>query len=73
MMQLSATDKIKIIMMKQKINNPDLGKLLGVTKQSIGVKLNKNNLSEKELDQLCKALNCSYEIIFTMNDTKENI
>jgi DNA-binding Xre family transcriptional regulator len=72
-MQLSATDKIRIIMMKQNINNPDLGKLLGVTKQSIGVKLNKNNLSEKELSELCKALNCSYEIIFTMNDTKEII
>ena len=73
MMQLSATDKIRIIMMKQNINNPDLGKLLGITKQSIGVKLNKNNLSERELQELCKALNCTFEIVFTMNDTKEKI
>jgi DNA-binding Xre family transcriptional regulator len=72
-MQLSATDKIRIIMIKQGLNNPDLGKLLGVTKQSIGVKLNKNNLSEKELQELCKALNCSYQITFTMNDTREII
>ena len=72
-MHLSATEKIKIIMMKQGINNPDLGKLLGITKQSIGVKLNKNNLSEKELQELSKVLNCTFEIVFTMNDTKEKI
>lgn len=72
-MQLSATEKIKIIMMKQNIKQPELANILGVTRQSINSMFKKNNLSENTLYQLCKALNCTFDIVFTMNDTKEKI
>jgi transcriptional regulator with XRE-family HTH domain len=72
-MQLSATEKIKIIMMKQGLKQPDLAKLLNVTKQNINSQFKKNNLSEKDIEKYAAALNCSYEIVFTMNSTKEKI
>lgn len=72
-MQLSATEKIKVIMMKQGLKQPDLAKLLNVTKQNINSQFKKNNLSEKDIEKYATALNCSYEIVFTMNGTKEKI
>ena len=72
-MQLSATNKIRIIMMKADIKQPELARLLGVTRQSINSMLDKNNMSERTLNRLCKVLNCSFDIVFTMNDTKEKI
>ena len=72
-MYLSATEKLKIIMMKRNMKQPELASLLNVTKQNVNVKFNKNNLSEKDLLEFSNALDCTFDIVFTMNDTKEKI
>ena len=72
-MYLSATEKLKIIMMKRNMKQPELASLLNVTKQNVNVKFNKNNLSEKDLLEFSNALDCTFDIVFTMNDTEEKI
>ena len=72
-MHLSATEKLKIIMMKRNMRQPELATLLHVTKQNVNMKFKKDNLSENDLLEFANALDCTFDIVFTMNDTKEKI
>ena len=67
------TEKIKIVMIKRDIKIPDLAKMLGVTKQNVWAKFNKNNLSEKDILEIAKALNCTFEGVFTLNESQEKV
>ena len=59
-MQLSVSEKIKIILGRRNMTVSDLAKKL-------------NNFSEKELRQIAEAMDCSVDVLFTLNDTEETI
>ena len=53
--------------------DPDLAGKLGKTVQNMSAKLRRDNLSEKELQDIAKACNATFVGGFILNDTKKEI
>jgi len=70
---VSMAEKIRIILIKRKMTLTTLAERLGKSPQNISAKLNRDNFSEKELQEIAIAVNCSFEASFTLNDTGEKI
>lgn len=66
--QLSAGEKIKILCGRRNITLSQLAEKLGTSVQNISNKLARDNFSEKELQQIAKALECKYETVFILDD-----
>jgi DNA-binding Xre family transcriptional regulator len=54
---MSASTAIKQRLADLKINQIELANMLGITKQNLNNKLQRDNFSSQELDQICKVLN----------------
>lgn len=54
---MSASTAIKQRLEDLKISQSELARLLGTTRQNIYHKLQRDNFSSQELDQICKVLN----------------
>lgn len=76
-MSLSAGEKIRILLVRRGMSYAKLAASLPdeskSTASNICNKLRRNNFSERELQEIAAALNCTYEAKFTMNDTHEEI
>ncbi len=72
-MSLSAGEKVRILLKRRNMSYTQLAEALGTTSQNICNKTRRNNFSERELQEIAAALNCTYESKFTMNDTHEEI
>lgn len=66
-------EKIKIALVKRKMSSVDLAKILGCSSTNIYNKLKRDNFSEKELQEIAEALNCSFKGTLILNDTGEEI
>ena len=67
------TEKIKIVLLKKKLTVKDLSDKLKCTSQNLSGKFKRDNFSENELEEIAKALDCTLNIGFTLNDTGEKI
>ena len=68
------SEKIRVILAKKNLSKAWLSEQLGYTSSSnLYNKMKRDNWSEKELQQIAKVLNCSFEANFVMNDTNEKI
>lgn len=72
-MQLSVSEKIKIILGRRNMTVSDLAKELNTSRQNLTNKFARSNFSEKELQEIAEAMNCSVDVIFTLNDSEETI
>jgi transcriptional regulator with XRE-family HTH domain len=72
-MPLTFGEKIKIIMGRRGITISDLAKKTGQSPQNMSNKMSRDNFSEKELKEIAVALDCTFEAVFRMNDTGEEI
>lgn len=72
-MQLSVSEKIKIILGRRNMTVSDLAKKLNTSRQNLTNKFSRSNFSEKELRQIAEAMGCSVDVLFTLNDTEETI
>lgn len=72
-MQLTTSQKIKIILDKRNLSISDLASKIGTSRQNLTNKFSRNNFSEKELLQIATALNCKFDTQFTLIDTGETI
>ncbi len=61
-------ESLKIILVKKKLNIAKLASLMGVSNTTMYSKFNRGNFSIKDLDEISKVLNLSYDITFTIND-----
>ena len=68
-MQLSVSEKIKVILGRRNMTVSDLAKNLNTSRQNLTNKFSRNNFSEKELRQFAEAMYCSVDVLFTLNDT----
>ena len=67
-------EKIRILLVKRKnIPEAELARRLGVSPQNLNLKMKRDNFSERELREIADALDCTLNISFTLNDTKEVI
>lgn len=72
-MPLSMGEKIRIAMSRRGMSIGRLAEEIETTRQNFSNKLSRDNFSEKELHTIAKALNCTFEAKFVMNDTGEEI
>ncbi len=70
---MSATKKIKILLVEREMTLTDLSKRLNKSLSTMSEKMTRDNFSEKELRKIAEALNYDYDIVFTDKDTGKQI
>ncbi len=67
--------KVKMLLAARDMTIADLAEKLEpkTTRQNVTTKINRDNLSENDLQQIAKACNASFEGIFILNDTGKQI
>ncbi len=70
---MAMSEKIRILMVKQKMTVTDLAKSLDMSQSNLSNKLSRDNFSEKELNQIAEAMGCSFKGSFIIDDTNEVI
>ena len=66
-------EKIRIALIKRNMNLKELSSRLGCTSQNLSGKFKRDNFSEKELQEIASALDCSIEGRFISNDNGEEV
>ena len=68
-------DKIKILLLKRKLNQTELAEKMGTTLQNLNNKLRRNSFTPDELKKIAKLLGATYseKAWFTLKDTGEEI
>lgn len=72
-MPITMGEKIKIMLGRRKMTLAQLAEKTNQSRQNMSNKMSRDNFSEKELHDIAKALDCTYEAHFIMNDTHETI
>ncbi len=71
---MSMSEKIRILLVKRgNISVAKLAEKLNTTPQNLGRKMKRDNFTEKDLQEIANALDCSYKANFVLNDTGEEI
>ncbi|MEX3745006.1 MULTISPECIES: helix-turn-helix domain-containing protein [Lysinibacillus] len=60
--------KIKLLMVERDVTAAKLAEMLGTSQSNISNKLKRDNFSEKELEDIAKALEAKYEAHFVLED-----
>lgn len=72
-MNLTTSEKIKIILKRRGMTMGDLAEKTEQTRQNLSNKMARDNFSEKEIKQIASALDCEYEAYFVMRDTGDKV
>lgn len=72
-MPLTMGEKIKIVLKRRGMTLGELADKTGQSRQNLSNKMSRDNFTEKELQTIAIALNCSYTVSLVMNDTGEAI
>ena len=72
-MQLTTSEKIKVILGRRGMTVSDLATKIGTSRQNLTNKFARDNFNEKEIYQIAEDLNCGFEALFTLKDTGETI
>ena len=70
-MNMTVAEKIRLIAKRVKMSMGDLAEGTGQTRQNLSNKLNRDNMSTKDIQALAEAMGCSVEITFTLPDGTE--
>jgi len=71
---MGLVEKIRILLVKRgNISEAELARRLGILPQNLNVKMKRDNFTEADLHRIATALDCTFETVFKMNDTGEEI
>ena len=70
-MNMTVAEKIRLIANRVNMSMGDLAEGTGQTRQNLSNKLNRDNMSTKDIQALAEAMGCSVEITFTLPDGTE--
>ena len=71
---MALSEKIRIILVKRgNMSEAELARKMGISPQNLHNKMKRDNFTENDLVEIAKALNFTYNIAFTFNDTGEVI
>ena len=71
---MALSEKIRILLVKRgNISEAELARRLGISPQNLNNKMKRDNFTEKDLQNIAEALNCSFNASFTLNDTGETL
>lgn len=69
---MGLSERIRILLVKRgNISEAELARRLGVSPQNLNNKMKRDNFTEKDLQSIARALDCTLSISFSMNDTGE--
>ena len=72
-MPLTMGEKIKILLKRRNTTATELAEKIGTSRQNLTNKFKRDNFSEKEIQQIAQALDCTFEGTFTLNESGEII
>lgn len=71
---MALSDRIRILLIKRgNISEAELARRLGVSPQNLNNKMKRDNFTEKDLNDIAKALDCTFKVSFVLNDTGEEV
>jgi len=70
---MSVSKKIKLLLVEREMTMTNLAEKLNTGKSNLSGKMKRDNFSENELKQIAEALDCDYNIVFTMKDTGKQV
>ena len=70
---MTISEKIRLLARRRRITITDLAAMVKTSRQNLTAKLRNDNFTVKDLQEIAAALNCSFDTVFTMNDTGEKI
>lgn len=70
-MNMTVAEKIRLIAKRVNMSMGDLAEGTGQTRQNLSNKLNRDNMSTKDIQALAEAMGCSVEVTFTLPDGTE--
>jgi DNA-binding Xre family transcriptional regulator len=71
---MSMIEKIRILMVKRgNISESELARRLGLLPQNFNRQMKRDNFTDNDLQKIAAALDCTFEAVFKMNDTGEEI
>ena len=66
-------EDIKVLIAKRGINMSEVARRLGDSPQNLSQKIKRNAIKDIDLEQICKTMNCSVEVVYKDKDTGEVI
>lgn len=70
---MTISEKIKLLLGRRGMTITALAHEMGISRQYLTLKLKKNDFSVSDLQRIATILNCTFDTVFTMNDTKEKL
>jgi transcriptional regulator with XRE-family HTH domain len=68
------TEKIRILLVKRgNISEAELARRLGISTQNLYGRMKRDNFTDKDLQKIAEVLDCTFETVFKMRDTGEEI
>lgn len=70
-MDITISEKIRLIMKRKKITTIDLSATMGFSRQNLTQRLSRNTWTEEELKTIAEKMGCKLEILFIDKETGE--
>lgn len=71
---MAHSERIRILLVKRgNMSESELARRLGISPQNLHNKMKRDNFNESDLEEIAKALNCTFKTEFILNDTGEVI
>lgn len=67
-MNITAKEKIRIIMDRANVSMTQLAESTGQSRQNLTNKMTRDNFTEKDIIKIADALGCEVDIVFTLPD-----
>jgi len=69
---MSMTERIRFLLVKRgNIPEAELARRIGESPQNFNRKMKRDNFTEEDLGKIAKALDCTFSMVFKLNDTGE--
>lgn len=71
---MALSDRIRILLIKRgNISEAELARRLGISPQNLNNKMKRDNFTERDLNRIASALDCTFSVHFKLNDTGEEV
>lgn len=71
---MALSNKIRHLLVERgNMKEAELARLLGLSPQNLNNKMKRDNFTEKDLEEIATALNCTLSITFKLNDTGKEL
>ena len=71
---MALSDRIRILLIKRgNISEAELARRLNISPQNLNNKMKRDNFTEKDLQEIAAALDCTFTISFKLNDTGDEV